>query len=182
MNRKLWHFFLPLGILLVLIAAFWVGLQRNPGEVPSPLIGKPAPAFTLPDLHDPTRTVTQDIFAGHVSLFNVWGSWCPGCREEHALLLEFARESGVPVYGLNWMDDRNAALEWLARLGNPYAVTAFDASGRTGVDWGVYGAPETFVIDARGIVRYKHIGPLDANTLYGRILPFIRELEKEGAP
>lgn len=172
---------IPLALLIGLVALFWVGLQKNPERVPSPLIGKPAPTFSLPALHDPRKTVDSENLKGRVTLLNVWGTWCPGCREEHALLVRFSRRQDVPIYGLNWKDDRDKAIDWLDRLGNPYKASAFDQSGKVAIDWGVYGAPETFVIDAEGIIRHKHIGPLDEQSLQETILPLIERLSTESS-
>lgn len=176
---------IPLLVVAGLVLAFWLGMQRDPNVLPSTLVGKPAPAFNLPDLHDPDRRITEDIFRGEVSLLNVWGTWCPGCHQEHPLLMDFARNTDVPVYGLDWniygaeRDERQAALEWLERLGNPYRAVAYDATGRVGTDYGVYGAPETFVIDAEGVIRHRHVGVLTPDTLYGEILPLVQRLRGE---
>lgn len=150
----------PATLFAVLIVFFWVGLELNPSEVPSPLIGKPAPSFRLPALADPQAVVSSDALDGQVVLLNVWATWCVGCRQEHDTLLAIAAEELVPIYGLNYKDDRAAALQWLRELGDPYVVSAVDSDGSVAIDWGVYGAPETFLIDAGGVVRYKHIGPL----------------------
>src|SRR5690606_62061 len=158
----MWRYAIPLIVVIALVAAFWRGLSLNPGEVPSPLIGKAAPAFSLPTLHDPSARFTHEDLQGKISLLNVFGTWCPGCHEEHALLVEWSKAPphGVPIYGLNWKDERDAAIQWLARDGNPYARIGFDESGDVGIDWGVYGAPETFLIDTQGRVRLKHVGVL----------------------
>jgi cytochrome c biogenesis protein CcmG, thiol:disulfide interchange protein DsbE len=156
----MWRYLVPLGLLAVLIGFFARGLHLNPGYVPSPLIGKPAPEFILPRLKDADATVgTADMY-GQVALFNVWATWCVGCRQEHGFLVEVAETSGVPVYGLNWKDDRAEALRWLATLGDPYVASGFDEIGQVAIDWGVYGAPETFLLAADGTVLYKHIAPL----------------------
>lgn len=171
------RFAIPLAIVAVLVAVFWRGLFLNPGEVPSPLIGKPVPEFSLPTLHDETRQFGSEDFKGQVSLLNVFGTWCPGCHEEHALLVELSRSlDNVPIYGLNLRDERAAAIDWLARDGNPYAEIAFDQDGAVSIDWGVYGAPETFVIDAEGIIRFKHVGILTDAIVRERILPLIEQL------
>lgn len=154
------RFVLPGLIFALLVVVFWIGLGKDPSYVPSPLIGKPAPEFRLPELGHADRVVTNADLAGQVSLLNVWATWCVGCRQEHAALLEIARRGEVPIYGLNWKDDAVAAVEWLERLGNPYVATAVDGDGRVAIDWGVYGAPETFLIDADGTVLYKHIAPI----------------------
>ncbi|MFQ5509865.1 MAG: DsbE family thiol:disulfide interchange protein [Leptospirillia bacterium] len=172
MNR----FLMPLGIFTVMVIFLGVGLTLNPREVPSPLIDKPAPAFDLPQLHqDGARFSTEDM-KGKVWMFNVWASWCVSCRQEHPLLVQLARGGEVPIYGLNYKDQNDDAKAWLARFGNPYVLSAVDADGRVGIDYGVYGVPETYVIDKAGIIRYKHIGPLTPKALDEIVLPLVREL------
>ncbi|MFO7287321.1 MAG: DsbE family thiol:disulfide interchange protein [Gammaproteobacteria bacterium] len=156
----MWRYAMPIVLFAVLGVFLYRGLYLNPGSLESPLVGRPAPEFSLPSLEDPLREVGSDDFAGQVALLNVWATWCVGCRQEHPYLLELARTSGIPIYGLNWKDDRAAALEWLARLGDPYVASAFDSEGDVAIDWGVYGAPETFLIGRDGTVLHKHIGPL----------------------
>ena len=173
---KRWQFILPLGIFAVLVGFLVVGLNLNPREVPSPLIGKPAPEFKLARLEDPTQSVGRADLLGKVWILNVWASWCVACREEHPLLVEFARRKLVPIYGLNYKDRRDAAERWLARLGNPYDATLADADGRVGIDFGVYGVPETFVIDQAGVIRMKHIGPVTQEVLRDQILPLVKKL------
>ena len=172
MNR----FVLPLAIFAALIALLGVGLTLNPREVPSPLIGKPAPHFELPQLHEGTKTFTEKDMLGKVWILNVWASWCVSCREEHPVLLDLAASGAVPVYGLNYKDKRDDGVQWLAKFGNPYALSAFDAEGQVGIDYGVYGVPETFVIDKEGVIRYKQIGPITPEALEKTILPLIRKL------
>jgi cytochrome c biogenesis protein CcmG, thiol:disulfide interchange protein DsbE len=171
------RFLLPLGILLVLLAFLGVGLGLNPREVPSPLIGKPAPDFKLPRLDDPSRTLGRVDLLGKPWILNVWASWCGPCRTEHPLVVDLARRKLAPVIGLNYKDDRAAANQWLAKLGNPYHAVLFDADGRTGIDFGVYGVPETFIIDSQGIVRMKHVGPLTPEVVRDRIEPLLRQLD-----
>ena len=166
-------FLLPLIVFAGIVALFVMGLQRDPTIVPSPFIGKPAPAFDLPALEDPEQRVTEDIFKGEVSLFNVWASWCPGCASEHELLMAIGTQSDVPIYGLNWKDERPAALKWLQNRGDPYKTVAVDRDNITGIDWGVYGAPETFLIDADGIILYKLIGPLTPTIWVEEFMPRI---------
>ena len=178
---KRWQFILPLGIFAVLVGFLVVGLNLNPREVPSPLIGKPAPEFRLPRLDDPAQSIGRAELLGRVWMLNVWASWCVACREEHPLLVEFARRKLVPIYGLNYKDRRDAAERWLARLGNPYDATLADADGRVGIDFGVYGVPETFVVDKRGIIRYKQIGPLTPEALQDKIVPLLERLQAESA-
>jgi cytochrome c biogenesis protein CcmG/thiol:disulfide interchange protein DsbE len=162
----------------VLVVFLAIGLGHDPHEVPSPLINKPAPAFQLPQLHEPTKTFSAQEMKGKVWLLNVWASWCISCREEHPVLLELARAGAVPIYGLNYKDKREDAIDWLDDLGNPYLLSAADIDGRVGIDYGVYGAPETYLIDRDGVIRYKHIGPLTPDVLQGKILPLVKDLEK----
>jgi cytochrome c biogenesis protein CcmG/thiol:disulfide interchange protein DsbE len=173
------RFALPVLILGILIAVLAVGLRRDPSYVPSPLIGKPAPDFTLPRLDDPANVIGKRDLLGDVSLVNVWATWCVACREEHPYLLELARTSGVRIYGLNWKDDPVLARQWLERLGNPYTATAMDQYGRVAIDWGVYGAPETFLLDPAGTVLYKHIAPLTPAIWDAEFLPRIRRARGE---
>lgn len=168
-----WRFLLPVTAFAILVGFFVVGLQRDPGNIPSPLIGKPAPAFALESLGDPAWKVGPPDFAGRPWVLNVWATWCVGCREEHAALLAIAREDRVPIMGLNWRDDRALALGWLEQLGNPYVSVAYDPEGRTAIDWGVYGAPETFLMDADGRVIRKHIGPLTLETWQREFVPLL---------
>lgn len=168
-----WRFLLPAAAFAVLVGFFVIGLQRDPGNIPSPLIGKAAPAFSLESLGDPAWRVGSADFAGRPWLLNVWATWCVGCRDEHAALLTIARENRVPIVGLNWQDDRALALRWLAQLGNPYASVAYDPDGRTAIDWGVYGAPETFLIDAEGRVIRKHVGPMTLDVWRRDFLPLL---------
>jgi cytochrome c biogenesis protein CcmG/thiol:disulfide interchange protein DsbE len=171
------RFIVPLVIFAALIGLFAVGLQLNPREVPSPLIDKPAPAFDLPRLDTPdTRLTRGDLTAHPVSLFNVWASWCVACRQEHPFLMELARSGDIPIYGLNYKDERQDAIAWLKRHGNPYRASGFDHEGRVGIDWGVYGVPETFVVDAQGLIRYKHLGPLTPQVWREKLEPVIRQL------
>lgn len=174
MKRWLW----PLGIFLVLSVFLGVGLTLNPREVPSPLIGKSAPQFQLPQLHDADKTFSQKDVAGKVWVLNVWASWCPPCREEHPLWVELAKKNTVPIYGLNYKDKRADAVAWLQRYGDPYVVSAYDAQGRIGIDYGVYGVPETYVIDKQGVIRFKHVGPVTPKVMNEKILPLIAQLNQ----
>ncbi len=174
MNR----FVLPLALFVGLVVFLAIGLGRDPHEVPSPLINKPAPAFQLPQLHESTKTFSAQEMRGKVWLLNVWASWCVSCREEHPLLLDFARSGEVPLYGLNYKDQRKDAIAWLDELGNPYLVSAADLDGRVGIDYGVYGAPETYLIDREGVIRFKHVGPLTPDVIQGKVLPLARDLNK----
>ncbi len=175
------RYLIPLGVFFGLVVVLWFGLQNAPTvrEIPSPFIDKPAPTFSLPALENAEATVSNASFNGEVVLFNVWATWCVSCRAEHEVLMELARTNEVKIYGLNYKDEREAAMQWLARLGNPYASNAFDAEGQVGIDWGVYGTPETFVIDRQGIVRYKHTGPLTVGSVKNKILPLVRKLKGE---
>lgn len=174
------RFLLPLGVLVALVALFAVGLNIDPRRVPSPLVGKPAPDFSLPQLEQPTQTITRAELTQHkVALFNVWASWCVACRQEHPFLMELARRGEVPIYGLNYKDERVAALGVLRTAGNPYRNNAFDADGRVGIDWGVYGVPETFVVDGNGIIRYKQIGPLTEQDWRETVEPLVRRLQEQ---
>lgn len=169
-------FLIPLALFVALAVFLSIGLRLNPREVPSPLIGKPAPEFTLPTLHQPETTVSRKDLLGQVWILNVWASWCVACREEHPLMVEFGRRKVVPIYGLNYKDTREAGMQWLARLGNPYVASLFDADGKLGIDFGVYGVPETFVIDRQGVIRFKHIGPVTPQILRERIEPLLKTL------
>jgi cytochrome c biogenesis protein CcmG, thiol:disulfide interchange protein DsbE len=167
------RFLAPVAIFAILIPLFIFGLQRDPSELPSPYIGNPAPAFSLPTLQDPDKIVGSDDYEGQLALVNVWATWCVGCRQEHAFLMELAERGEVPIYGLNWRDQRADALEWLYALGDPYVASGFDADGRVGIDWGVYGAPETFLIGRNGTVLYKHISPLTEEIWQQQFRPLI---------
>lgn len=171
------RFVVPL-VLFVLLAGFlWRGLALDPRAVASPLIGRSAPAFALPRLDDASQTLRRDDLRGRVWVLNVWASWCVECLREHAVLVEFSRVNNAPLIGLNYKDRRSEALAWLGRHGNPYQASLFDADGRVGIDFGVYGVPETFVIDREGRVRFKHVGPLTAELLRTRIVPLLKELD-----
>ena len=170
------RFLIPLALFGALAWFLYAGLSLNPREVPSPLIGKPAPAFALPRLDDPTQTVKREDLLGKVWVMNVWASWCAPCREEHPLVVAFARERKVPVIGLNYKDRPGDARTWLERLGNPYAATLIDFDGKVGIDFGVYCVPETFVIDAQGVVRFKHVGVLTRQVISQKIEPLLKEL------
>lgn len=176
MNRKL-VFLLPLAAFVVLAAFLLRGLWLNPREVPSPLIGKPAPLFERPKL-GAAETFSSKQMLGQVWILNVWASWCAPCREEHPLWNDFARDAPVPLVGLNYKDDAANALKWLRDLGDPYLVTVADRDGAVGIEFGVYGVPETFVIDREGIIRYKHIGPINPDVMAKKILPLLRQLKQ----
>ena len=169
MNR----FLLPLAGFALLLAVLLVGLARAPQKsiLPSPLIGKPAPQFSLPNLFDNTAPVSSESLKGHWSLVNVWGTWCVECRAEHAMLVEVSHSGVIPIIGLDWKDEDDHALEWLAQLGNPYQAIGVDHDGRTAIDWGVYGAPETFLVNPQGVVVYKLVGPLTRESWTQDFLP-----------
>jgi cytochrome c biogenesis protein CcmG/thiol:disulfide interchange protein DsbE len=171
------RFLFPLFAFLALAGLLYKGLSLDPKKIPSPLIDKPAPAFSLPQLYAPEKLLTQNDFKNQVSLLNVWATWCGACRQEHPVVMQLAK-TGVPIYGLNYKDKRPDAKRWLKQYGNPYRANAFDEAGRVGIDWGVYGAPETFVIDKQGIIRHKHIGPLTTEALNRDILPLIKQLQE----
>jgi len=167
-----------LAVFLALVALLGVGLTLNPREVPSPLVGKPAPNFQLPQLHEPGKRFSQKDMLGKVWLLNVWASWCVSCREEHPVLVEFAKSGVAPLYGLNYKDKRDDGLAWLKRFGNPYVLSAYDIEGRIGIEYGVYGVPETYVIDKKGVIRYKRIGPLTPEILKEKVVPLVAELNR----
>ncbi|MCB1742761.1 MAG: DsbE family thiol:disulfide interchange protein [Gammaproteobacteria bacterium] len=169
----------PLGIFAVVVVVFLVGLTRDPREVPSPLIGKPVPEFSLETLSHPQTRIARADLLGKITLINFWATWCVGCREEHPLLIEVAREPGVTLIGMNYKDERPAALDWLRRHGDPYRQSGFDQSGRLGLDLGVYGLPETFLVDAEGTVIYKQTGPLTPRIWERELRPLIERLNRQ---
>lgn len=173
------RFILPLVIFLGLAWFLLKGLDLHPHEVPSPLIDKPAPVFSLPQLADPAKKFSPADMKGKVWLFNVWASWCESCKDEHPVLLALAQQNVVPIYGLDYKDTRKDAEAWLHKAGNPYTMVASDADGRIGIDYGVYGVPETYVIDKQGIIRYKQIGPVTLSNLKSTILPLVQKLEAQ---
>ena len=172
MNRYLF----PLAAFLVLVGFLAFGLKLDPREVPSPLIDKAAPAFRAALLSQPEKAVTRDDLLGRPWVLNVWASWCAPCRDEHPIWVAYAPRSPVPIYGLNYKDTTAAGRAWLKQLGNPYAESLTDPDGRIGIDYGVYGVPETFVIDAKGIVRMKHVGPITPQVLREKIEPMLKKL------
>jgi len=172
------RFVIPLVLFLALVVFLAIGLGRDPHLVPSALINKPAPDFALPELREPTRIITPQQMRGKVWLLNVWGSWCPACREEHPYLLEIARSGVVPIYGLSWKDKREDALATLSELGDPYVLNVSDFDGRVAIDYGITGAPETYLIDKNGIIRYKEVGQLNPEVMQKKILPLIQELNR----
>lgn len=170
-------FLIPLLLFVVLVGFLAVGLSRDPHELPSPLIGKQAPAFELPQLADPQKTFSPESMKGKVWILNVWASWCVACREEHPVLVELGKLQVAPIIGLDYKDKRDDAMAMLARQGNPYVLSAFDANGRVGIDYGVYGVPETYVIDKAGVIRFKHIGPITMELLNKKMIPLLSELK-----
>ncbi len=194
MNRYYWI----VGAFAALVALLAVGLNLNPRDVPSPLVGKPAPSFTLAQLAEPDKTLSPKDMQGKVWLFNVWASWCVSCRQEHPILVEFSKKVDVPLIGLNYKEVRGdggfdmskmpaeeerklafqRANQWLSQHGNPYKLTVMDLDGRVGIDYGVYGVPETYVIDKAGLIRMKHTGPITPEILAKKIMPLLAELNK----
>jgi cytochrome c biogenesis protein CcmG/thiol:disulfide interchange protein DsbE len=179
----MWKFLIPVAAFVGLVVLFALGLNPNRDirALPSPLIGKPAPSIELTDVMDPSRPVTNAAFKGQVYIVNVWGTWCEGCREEQDELLSIARQKVVPIIGLVYLDKRDNAKQWLEQLGNPYAAVAFDNDGRTAIDWGVYGAPETFLVDGHGRIIYKFISPMTAEVWQHEFLPRIEAARRAGA-
>lgn len=169
---------IPLLVFVVLLVFLAIGLTRNPREVPSPLINKPAPVFTLQQLHAPEKSFDSKSMLGQVWLLNTWASWCVACREEHPVLMEYAKTKSIALIGLDYKDKPEEGRKWLSRFGNPYDLSISDLDGRVGIDFGVYGVPETFLIDKQGVIRYKHIGPVTPEALKEKIIPLIQELQK----
>ena len=174
MNR----YFLPLIAALILIPIMILGLRSDPSVLPSQYIGKPAPEFNLPTLRDADKNVSTADLRGQVSLVNIWATWCVGCRAEHPFLMQLSRENTVPIYAINWRDNREDALQWLGQLGDPYVASGFDGDGRVGIDWGAYGAPETFLLNEKGHVVYRFTGPLSRALWNQEFVPRIAELTK----
>jgi cytochrome c biogenesis protein CcmG, thiol:disulfide interchange protein DsbE len=175
------RYLIPLIVFVVLVVFLAIGLGRDPHEVPSPLINKPAPSFKLAQLKDPAKTFSADEMRGRVWLLNVWASWCFSCKDEHPFLLEYARSGAIPIYGLNYKDRPEDGLAWLSELGDPYVLSVSDLDGRVGIDYGVYGAPETYLIDQHGMIRFKQVGPVTPDIWEKNILPLVQELNRQGA-
>ena len=175
---KYLKFLVPLAIFIALVAFLAAGLKLDPKEVPSPLIDKAAPAFALTRLDNAAQTIRREDLLGKVWILNVWASWCVACRDEHPVLVNFSKAKRVPLYGLNYKDQRADGQQWLARFGDPYDASLFDQDGRVGIDYGVYGVPETFVIDKAGVIRYKQIGPITPQALKDNLLPLVRRLQQ----
>jgi len=162
-------------VFAIMIGILVIGLGKDPRKIPSPLIDKPAPTYELPRVKDPMSTVGSADYDGKLVLVNIWATWCVGCRQEHDYLLELADRNVIPIYGVNWRDQRDSALSWLEQLGDPYVASAYDEDGRVGIDWGVYGAPETFLVSPTGNVVYKYIGPLHEAVWQQEFLPRIAD-------
>lgn len=175
----MWRYLVPLVLFLVLVVFLAIGLTRDPHEVPSPLINKAAPAFRLPQLKDPAKSFSAEDMRGKVWVLNVWASWCVSCRDEHPLLLEYAKSGAIPIYGLNYKDKPEDALAWLSELGDPYVLSVSDLEGRVAIDYGVYGAPETYLIDKQGMIRYKQIGAVTEDVWKKEFLPRAQELNRK---
>ena len=170
------RFAIPLGIFVLMAALLGYGLTLDPKKVPSPLIDKPAPGFVLSRLHQPEIQMSKDDFLGQVWVLNVWASWCVSCRAEHVVITRLAEMNLSPIVGLNYKDQPEDAKRWLQQLGDPYAVSLMDQDGRVGIDWGVYGVPETFIIGEDGLIKYKHIGPVTNESLETKIIPILKQL------
>lgn len=169
-------FLIPIAVFALLAVLLAAGLSLDPRKIPSPLVGNPLPAFHLPTLENPKKMLSNADLRGRVVVINVWASWCVACKQEHPVLMAWARAKAAPLIGLNYKDARGEALQVLKNDGNPYEVSIVDLEGRTGLDWGVYGVPETFVVDKQGVVRYKHIGPLSPQDVQQKLLPLIKAL------
>lgn len=174
MNR----FLLPLVAVVIMLPILYMGLQSDPSELPSQYLGKPVPVFDLPTVKDPNRRISSADLVGQVSLVNIWATWCVGCRQEHAFLNSLSQRGTIPIYAINWRDNRADAVNWLDSYGDPYVASGFDGDGRVGIDWGAYGAPETYLIDADGTVVYRFTGPLNAMLWEQEFAPRIAELSK----
>jgi len=172
-------YIIPLVLFIIMAIFLALGLNLKPSEIPSPLLNKPAPVFSAPKLQTPEEKLSPADLKGRVWLFNVWASWCTSCRAEHPVLNQLAGQHAIEIVGLNYKDDPNDAKNWLNTLGNPYNVSIMDQDGRIGIDYGVYGVPETFVIDKKGLIRYKHTGPVTAEDVQQTFLPLIAKLQAE---
>jgi cytochrome c biogenesis protein CcmG, thiol:disulfide interchange protein DsbE len=173
------RYVLPFIIFLSIVMLLWRGLSLHPNQIPSPLLNKPTPHYSLPNLLDTKHPTTQKDFLGKVTLVNVWASWCPACAEEHDYLVQLAQEQHIRFYGINYKDNPVDALKILKSAGNPYRIVAVDQSGNAAIDWGVYGAPETFIVDKNGIIRYKHIGPITPEIWENKLKSLVNQLESE---
>jgi cytochrome c biogenesis protein CcmG/thiol:disulfide interchange protein DsbE len=180
-----WRFAIPAIVFAALFGVFWLMLNRagtgeyDAREIKSPLLGKPAPQFRLAQVEDPTKFIENAAFAGKPYVVNVWATWCAGCRDEHSTLMEIARQNMIPIIGIDWNDNLSAAQRWLADRGNPYVATGNDDQGRVAIDWGVYGAPETFLVDAQGIVQFKHVAPMTMDVWQREFVPRIQQAPRQ---
>lgn len=181
MATKAGRYYIPLAVFIILSVFLAIGLKLDPRHVPSPLVDKPAPDFSLPLLHQPDLKFTPNKLNGKVWVLNVWASWCVACRQEHEVIKQLAQRDQVLVVGLNYKDAVTDAKQWLEQLGDPYVLSVVDAAGQVGIDWGVYGVPETFVVDKNGIIRYKHVGPISAEDAAATVLPLIRSLDQSSS-
>ena len=179
-SRRVVTALVPLALFVALVALLVFGLGNDPRKVPSPLIGKPVPEFSLPELTDPGREVSDADLRGKISLVNVWASWCTSCRAEHQALMALSEIPDFQIVGLNWKDDAATANQVLRLTGNPYDMNGYDPDNTVGIDWGVYGAPETFIVDKQGIIRYKHIGPIDRRVWEETLQPLVAQIKAEG--
>lgn len=170
---------LPITVFIILAGFLYIGLYKDPSLVPSPLIGKPVPSFELTSLKDAGKSVTDNDFKGQIALINVWATWCVACKQEHAALVHLAKEKNIPIYGLNYKDDRELALQWLIDYGDPYVLSAYDPTGRVAIDFGVYGAPETFLIDAEGIIQHKLVGVMTTDVWEQQFMPKIQLIHQD---
>ncbi|PCM45349.1 DsbE family thiol:disulfide interchange protein [Marinobacter sp. ANT_B65] len=177
--KRFW-LFMPLVVAVILGVVLFAGIGKDPTKLDSALVGKPVPAFSLEDLNEPGNILDENLFQGEITLLNVWGTWCPSCRDEHGDLMWLAREKNIVIIGLNYKDSRDDALVWLDRLGDPYRKVIYDPKGTLGFDLGVYGAPETFVIDASGVVRYRHVGVVNSEVWEQVLLPVINDAREKG--
>ena len=170
------RFAIPLGMFVLIVGLLGYGLRLDPKKVPSPLIGKPAPAFSLAELHTPEKILSQKDLLGKVWVLNVWASWCVSCRAEHKVITQLAKMNLVDIVGLNYKDQPAEAKRWLQQFGDPYATSLMDLDGRVGIDWGVYGVPETFIVGKDGRIKFKHIGPVTQESLATDIIPVLNDL------
>ena len=171
--------YLPLGAFVILLALLYFGLGNDPRNIPSPLVGKAVPTFSLPQLYDSSKKATPEAMKGKVWMLNVWASWCVSCRAEHAVVSQFVKDSQLEVMGLNYKDESSDAKAWLGQFGNPYSVIAVDVDGRVGIDWGVYGVPESYLIDKKGIIRHKFTGPISQKIVVDTLNPLLEKLRAE---
>lgn len=177
---KRWKLFIPLAVFVVMAGFLYKGLFLDKETLPSALIDKPFPEFELPTVKDPSRIVTRNDLLGQISLVNVWATWCPSCRVEHPYLVKLAKQEGVAIFGVDYKDQRDQAVRWLEQLHDPYIFSIEDVDGRLGIDLGVYGAPETYLVDSKGMIRYKHVGVIDERLWQTTLKPLIELIKTEG--